>query len=344
MNVSRPWYALPQSIATYCDATQQATLSVMTKIRDFRNNPELFQKICQVTGAVLQLIIIHHPERDHLKRLWATVSAAGMHDFYSGLKLPVWGLFHVSAECIDENKVLKSLIEILMKQVPDIGNTKEEREKGLHQKAKEYLQSQLKDMTEQSYVYRNVEEFKGVLARRLKDSEDPEYDFTTVDLAGLDVPLRHVPLLERIANFNWAIVDIGCIGFYFHAWNLLDTAKWAEKIGQYQGFQWVRHSSLEHWVVGLLTTAFALKLVEAVRKLRDEVLTQQEIRQARWNAITSCAEVILFSSVYLNLMGLTKFNTIHIQCLTILAKSLGILSIVTKPKHQLFQMPSSAAA
>lgn len=155
-----------------------------------------------------------------------------------------------------------------------------------------------------------------------------------VDLTNLEIEFRHVPIGERLTNLAWAVVDLACVGMYFKEWNLLDTAKWADRVGQYQGFQWVKDSHADKWFIGALTGAFALKLLEAGRKLLDDTLTKQERLQARWNVVTSLAELNLYGSMYLHMLGRTQFSPVYIQACAIFAKSLGILSIATRIHQQ----------
>lgn len=158
--------------------------------------------------------------------------------------------------------------------------------------------------------------------------------------------MQRPPLLERIGNVIWTIVDVGCIGIYLQGWKLLDTAKWAAQIGQYRLFNWVKDCQLGHVVTGLVWTGFTLKLIEAVRKLTDEklVLTSQQKRQATWDVITSTAESILFGATYLSQTGRLRINATYLLCGAIIAKSLGLLAIAVQPKREFFQRPQVASA
>jgi hypothetical protein len=234
----------------------------------------------------------------------------------------------------------------------------------LHTLLRNCLKAQLQAMHKNGDAYRNLGEFKDVVQRRLhnmKEVDFNKYEFNQISLQALKAVdfsdlneknpnyhvakwIRHVPLAERITNLNWSIVDIGCVGLYLQGWELLDTAKWAEKIGQYPVFQWVKNHQLDTWVIGLVCTAFSWKLFEALRKLLDEELTAQEKRRAIWNVFTSVAELALFGAIFLNHIGQTKFNNVHLQWLAIGARSLGTLSIVTRPEHEFFQQPEGAPA
>lgn len=323
------FHDLSESFRNYCYATQQAAMPVVLKLKDLRNDPDFFQKTCQVAFAILQLVIIRYPT-SNLSRFSFVLSTANMHDFYRFLQYPRHWFFPVNAESIDEHVVLNDLTGFLDEQMQihadDFG--------AFQEVIKDCLEAQLNQMGSSNDAYRNFDEFKAVLERRLRNLDQDVFDFDNVDLSGLEALndwTRHVPFTKRILSFNWAIVDIGCVGLYAQGWGFIDTAKWAERIGQ--------RFHLETWVVGLVSLTFAIEFYESARKLHDDALTPQEKRQERWNMITSLAECALFGAIYLNLIGKTKMNSEYIQCFAIVAKSLGLLRIVTRPRHEFFQQP-----
>lgn len=163
------------------------------------------------------------------------------------------------------------------------------------------------------------------------------------DIKKIDVPLHHVPLVERLTNWLWAIVDLQCVALYLHGWNLLDTAKWAARIGQYPGFQWIKTQSLELWVRGLVCVAYSTKLLEACRKLADERLTDAQRRDAKWHRVTSLAELVYNGAGFIDAMGLKQISPTTIHWLAIAAKTIGLLEIVTKPRHKFFEIAAPAA-
>ncbi len=398
MDIQGAFQGVAQSFKHYCHTTQQATMSNMLKIKDLRNNPEFFQKVCQVAFAILQLIIINNPGAAVLSRFSFALATAGMHDFYRFLQQPRQWFFPVNAQVIDENLVLEDMARFIYRKlvflsdveiepiidIDGIENGRDEididheREKineqfdgaydvdflSLRQLLRDCLKAQLKKMDENNDAYRSLDEFKDVVYRRLiemKKADFNEYDFDRithhdlkmVDLSDLNKKnqdyhvaqwIRHVPLAERILSLNWMIVDVGCVGLYLQGWKLIDTAKWAEQIGQYPAFQWVKNHHLEKWVVGLVCTAFSWKLFEAARKLYDENLTVQQKRNARWDVVTSTAELTLFTAIFLNQIGKTHFNHAYLQWLAIGAKSLGLLNIITRPEPEFFQKPEAAPA
>ncbi len=164
------------------------------------------------------------------------------------------------------------------------------------------------------------------------------------DIKNVNVPLRHVPLLDRLTNWLWAIVDLQCVALYLHGWNLLDTAKWAAQIGQYPGCQWIKTQSLELWLRGLVCVAYSTKLLEACRKLADERLTDAQRRDAKWHRVTSLVELVYNGAGFVDAIGLKKINPTTIHWLAIVAKTMGLLEIVTKPRPKFFEIAAAPAA
>ena len=359
MNFQAALSSINQPLKNYCYDSQQAALSIVLKLKDFRNNPEFFQKVCQVAFASLQLIITRYPEAANLSRFSFVLMTANMHDFYKFLKQPRQLFYPVNAESIDENALLDSLTAVLFNQLyKKDGDSSSDDEvlkvdspvdssdirSGLRGVLRDCLKAQLEQMADNNDSYRNIEQFKQVFQKRLQKLENDGFNFPNIELDDVEVLLRPTPLAETLTNLIWTLLDIVCVGLYSRGWKLLDTAKWAEQMGQHKGFQWIKNQHLDTWVVGLVCAGFTLKFLEAIRKLRVEALTEEGRNQARWNAITSLVELIFYGAIYLNQIGQTKIDHSYVHCLGILAKSLGLLSIAMRPKHQFFQQAEAATA
>lgn len=349
MNISGAFHNLSQSFKDYCYNTQQATMSVFVEMRNLRNIPDFFQKTCQVAYASLQLLLLRYPHASPSLSRFSTglLTTADMHDFYRFLRHPTDWFFPVRAETINENAVLEDLVGNLKYN----GFGKDPAE--LRKIVKECLLAQLKQMASEGDAYCEVETFRDMLQERLRKVKSNNFDFSKVDLSDLNKNkaavyaisewVRHVPLLDRIMDFNWKVVDALTVGLHLQQWGFLDTAQWANRIGQYRGFDWIKDHRLDKWVVGLVCSAYAWKMLEGVRKLNDELLTKQEKSQARWGVITSAAELVLHGTNYLNLMGKTKIDTTYLHCFAIISKSLGLLSLAVQ-RHEFFQKPDVAPA
>lgn len=341
---------LSQSFRNYYDSTKQAALSVEVRFKELRNDPDFSQKVCQVAFASLQLIMMQNSSTASLTRLsQAFFNTAGMHDFYRVIQYPRRWFFPVNADVIDEFAALEDLTDYLAQEFDAEGLDNEAIEE-LRAIAQKCLEDQLILMKANNDAYRSLDELIGQLQKRLLKVESDDFDFSGIDLSNLNEEnpdyyvsqwIRSVPILEKITNLNWAIVDVMTIAWWAKEWKLLDTAKLATTMGQHRAFQWVQNHNLENWLIGLVCSAFAWKLLEAVRKLRDEALTTEEKRQARWDVITSLAEITFFSAIFTNLIGKTQINNAYVQMLAIGAKSLGLLSIATRPRHKFFQQPEA---
>jgi hypothetical protein len=332
-----------ESVGRYCNATKQSALSVIFSLQEFRKNTELCYLSCKISAACLDLIMMRYPVAAYLAKLNFTLkSAASMHDFYRILKdLYPW-FFPINAHAIDERAVKKDLANFL--QTQRLGQTQEQ----ICRIAQECIEAQLKEMDKHNDAYRNLQEFRSKLQGYLQNYRmaDNTLPFANIDLSNLnednrnyDVAkwMRHVSLIERIMALDWVAVNITTIAFTFREWGLLDTAKWADRIGQYPAFQWVRNAHLGTCLIGLVFTGFAWKFFESARKLHDEPLTPQAKSNARWALATSSVQLIFFGSIFLNQLGKTAFNHTYLSWLSIVANSLGLLShVAPRPKHQFF--------
>lgn len=379
MNIPGAFSNLSQSFRDYCYITQQASMAIVLKVRGLRNDPDFFQKVCQVAFASLQLIMLNYPGTGYLNRVaTAFYFTAGMHDFYRFIQQPRQWFFPVDASSINEFALLDDMTQFVYKQIGpeevqdftsddilidefeeinDVSSDAKIEKEELRKLLQGCLTAQLDQMSAKNDAYRNINELMKVLQARLHKFSDEDFDkykFSTITLVGLqetdlselneendeyDVSrwIRHVPLIEKIVNLNWAIVDLGCVTWLMQEWRLLDTEKLSDRIGQYRCFQWVKNYRLGSWVIGLVCTAFAWKILESVRKLRDETLTSQEKYQANWDVFLSLVELVYFGAIYLNHIGKTQTNNAYIHMLAIGAKSLGLIRIATRPKYEYFE-------
>lgn len=335
---------IPEPIRDIAYQSGQNAAALLYKVRDLRNDTEFFEKVGQAASYCIQLLMLSYPGAASLSRLHVALQTVLLHDAYTFLKKPWEWIYPVNAEMIEENEILANLIEVLQDQIDQIDPNQLSVPADVEELARECLEHRLGAMRRSDDAYRSVDVFKDVLERQICETDDPIFDLANVDLTDLDVPLRHVPLLERVTNWNWAVVDLGCVGFFLHEWKLIDTAKWAESIGQVPGFQWIRSQSLETWVIALVCTGFTVRLVEAARKLQDEALTEEDSRVARWQIITSIFEFSFYGAIYLNRIGQSSIQNSTIQWLGIVAKAFGLVYIASRPAHQFFQDQVAPAA
>lgn len=318
----------------------QSAMSIMTRLKALHDDPEFFEKVCQVAVASLQLVMMRYPGAANLSKLSFAMSTALMHDFYSFVKKPYQWLYPISLDHIDQNSTLQSLIDALQPQL----DLQYQNEQELEDFAKKCLEHRFKEMDKVNSGYRSVDEFKAVLKEEIRAANNPLFVLTDVELDDFEVTLRHIPLGERLTTLTWMTADACLVGFFVNHWKLIDIASWAESIGEIPGFHWVKNSSFDTWSYGIVCTGFGLQLYEATRKLYDEALTEQDRRNAHWKVTTSVAELVYYGSIFMNRIGQTAIEQSSIYCLAIFAKSLGLISIATRPAPLFFQPKLAPAA
>lgn len=325
---------------------------ISNKISALRNDPEFFLKICQIMCAALLIKIARDPQPSSLSKLSHVFSAASMHDFYRFFKRPRELLFPIHLQRIKENALLNSLVKVLcdhfQASYEEDGNgfVINVDDENIVQFAKAGLEKQFKVMNEMGDAYQTADEFKMVLQRRFNalktihrdlDGVDKEYDFKTLDLDELQVPLSSPSLIAQFETINWTLLDCVCPFLFFRGWDLINTALWAEKLGRYPGFAWMKNQQLEIWVRAAVCSAFFLKLCEACRQLLTEPLTEQERRKARWNVAETICELISNGAAFMNSNGYIRLNQSLLQSLVIVAKGIGLMEIITRPPRKFFE-------
>ncbi|MFI0434196.1 MAG: hypothetical protein ACH350_00525 [Parachlamydiaceae bacterium] len=337
----------PLSAWNYLNATKNCVLSAVVKCKDLRNNPDVYQKVGQIALATFQLIMIRYPSTAFLGKLSDVFSAVSMHDFCRALEIPRGVFAPIKALSIDECEVTHMLTCLLTDQ-----NVSEQDFNALGNVVKKCVKTQLQSMMAHDDAYQSLDDFLRLVEVRLKKTDqshgvwDVQF-FQQIDLQKAiqdnhkyylpDQCLRHTSTLQAIMNMNWAIVDLVTVAWTFKGWNLLDTAKYAEKLSQYRVFHWVKNQNLDVVLIGGVCTGFAWKILESIRKLRDDELTIQEKQQARWNVITSLAELTFFGVIFTNITGRTQIAGAYVEVFALVAKSLGLLSLLMRPEHKFFQ-------
>lgn len=338
MNILDGIRAIPQTFVDVISSPKQSGMRVVLKLSDLRNDPDFFQKVFQVAFAALNLIISQSAAAASLSRLSFVFHTVNMHDFYFNFTFFRKILFfpNLTPRTIDEFKVRDSLVKVIRTQIA-VDVMDDAKVLGI---ATECVKNELESMEKApgGVSYTDEEEFKDVLQIWVRKQAGLE----NISLAALDVARLPVSPLSLVHDFVWVFIELGCAGLYLQEWNLLDTAKYAEKIG---GF--ATQISLLSGVYVLLTTGFALKLCEAVRKLNYDAMTVAERNRAKWDIFTSIFEFSLYGLSYLNSVGHTAFKNSTLLWLTVIAKSFGLISIAVRPKHQFFMdrtLPNVAVA
>lgn len=295
-------------------------------------NPDFFQKVCQVAFSAIQAYSLYVGRAVLGKLDMALVNVSSMHNFLGFFKLPYNWVYPISTKVVDEYQVLNSLRPILQQQLNLNENEATE-------KATAVIKKQLEYMVEGDVAYRNIGEMKKDLGKLLPN----------VNLNKLEIKLQSPTLLARISKISFNFVDIGCFPLYLDIWNisvmngvrkLADVAglgAQAQALGQTKAFQWLGKQDLGDWLWSLCCVGYAADLITALQKLiGKKALTDADQRERAFEtAVTTFAELVWCSA------NLARLNETILVFLTIVTKSIGIVSIIYKKEDEFFARESA---
>lgn len=324
-----------EGVRNFCDATGQAFIGVMKKGSDLRGDEAIFKRTCRIAASAIELLNALAPAyMPPLGRLTRITKAVILHDFWAILQYPRAYFRPIKAEMIDAKAVQCDLIE----QMKTMNNPEDNSAI-----AKDVITAQLESM---SVPYHTVKEFIDRLQTRLQkhllaDSSQP---FKEINLSVLKMSdatekwfVKRKPMLERWTNATWALADVLTVVWCSsELWKIVDTAKYAETIGQYRGFQWVKEQKLEQCLIGVVCVGSALKLVEAVRSLNYDTLNEEEQTVKTMNARAAMIDLAFYGAIFGSMIGRVNISPIAINLLGIAANSFGIWNIMNRPKHDFF--------
>lgn len=333
------------TLTHYMYHPDQLYARVSVQLNTWRNNPDFFQKICQIVCGALLIKIARDPLPSKLTRFASVFSTTNMQDFYRLLQLPQTFAFPIQLQRMDVTALQNSLLKLMCDHFhagykeSENGNILIVEDEKIASITHAVLEKQLQVMEEKGDAYRTVDDFKDVLQKRFRalktvhdDQSDRDFDFETVDLEMLDVSLISISAISRLEGVICFIVNCSCLILYLREWNLIETARWAEAMGRAAIFGWITTQSLEGWARGLTCIAFCLKMSEAARTLWIASLTSQERRKAQWVTVGSLFEIVANGAGFLQANGLRSFHPITINSLEIVAKGIGLFEIITRPK------------
>lgn len=323
----------------------------VTAVYEFRKDPDLFQKTCQVGSALILAFNEYKGGRVLSKASVSLLHTSTMHNFLCFLKLPYNSVYTIRANTVDEFVMQESLAQSIVAEFTETITLAQAKEF-----AKDIITARLNEMTNyedlNNYAYSSKEDFITAFKARLLK---PEFQAKVTNLPGLtanevlnrlaasakfnlNVQLKHETLLSMISKVSFAFVDIGCIPMYFHEWGIFASngvsklaqmahlGQYAQTFGQSRVAQWIGRQNVEQWVIVGCCVAFGAKLLESVRLLRDEKLTPNQRAAAKLDVAASATE---FAFCYALAIGA---NQTSIIILTLIAKMTGIVSIMKKNK------------
>lgn len=308
-----------------CHYPLQLYEKISVTISNLNYNTEFFQKIFQIFSSIILLKIADStsPVLSRLSRVFSTVN---LQDFYRLFKTPEEILFPIHVQSIDENGLLNLLTIELQKQ---LGN-----DDYIKDFTKAVLEKHLKDMDQNGDGYKTPEDFSLVLQNRFRalkivTRNSHTYDFSKVHLKNLQVPLKRISLIAKIEWVLWIFTNSGCLLIYMREWDLFDASKWAVNMG--------KSNSLGNSVKGIACSALCLKILEGFRQILWQPVTEQGRRNAIWQIVTASFDLLSTSAALLNSVGSLTLSATILPILAIIAKSVGLLEIITRPSRKYFE-------
>lgn len=329
---------LQESLAYYFHHPLELYEKIAVKISQLNYDPEFFQKVFQVFSAAITIKITGMADPSpNLSRLARVFSTVNLHDGYRLFKLPEEFFFPVRLIKIDDNRLLAKLIVELRNHF-NTGN----HDDNIPVFAQAGLKKQLEEMEQNGDGYETEQEFLSVLQSRFQqlqtinrplNGQSHAYNFSTLTLTNLSVPGIKSSVFEKIEKVCWPVVHAGCIFLYFKEWNLIETAKWAQSIGNIPIFGCVNQQPLDIWVKGFAICALSCKLADGARQL---LFTDQPRRKVIWQIVISSFELLSVGTLFVNTVANLKLVPVFFPVLVIVAKSLGMIEIFTRPPRTYF--------
>lgn len=337
-----------QKAVAFKNHTYQVCKEGVTAVYEYRKDPDLFQKTCQVGWATLLAVNAYRGGKA-LSRVSASLwHAANMQNFEGFLKIPYNTIYTIRANTIDEWQLKASLKGIIQTNF----QLDELDAEGL---AKAIVRVRLLEMSNgddlNHYAFSNSADFIHAFHARLRDAKFKDevekiYPGHQAVLTGLgnqlalnlNIKLKHESLLNKISRISFVFVDIGCVPMYLQEWGIFvshsvsnaahmaDLGKYADAIGQSKVGQWVSKQNIEEWVIAGCCLAFGAKLLESVRVLRDQKLTESQKKAVQWDIVASATELVFCYTLAIQAREVT------IIAWTLIAKTTGIFSIMNKNK------------
>lgn len=318
--------------------------AVVHKVKECARDTEFYQKMAQIVMSVFQIRGMANAYSSFL----STCGTACLHDFYHIIQQPRDQLFPINASSFDEEKMYARYIEIRGAETSTDNDKKA---------FKDGIADYLKDLELRGAAFRTVEAARKdyiayitrITSEELWVMNGSLYQFWRSDEKKVkDVEfakyLRKSTLLERILNVNWLVVDVACVACYLKEWQLLDLAKYAARIGQVRGLGWVNTQHFDSWFYASITSGFLIKLTIATKQLWKAESTPKEKTRARWDIVTSVAEAALYAASWAGQVGIIRRDDTRLAWITLAAKSLGVMSILVRPKYEFFEKSAATSA
>ncbi|MBA3721709.1 MAG: hypothetical protein H0W88_04845 [Parachlamydiaceae bacterium] len=327
-------------IHQYCSSgykhSHAALCSTLSGLNNIRENAEAFQKVCQIAICTIQSIN-WATGKNYLPKFLKILDIVNVHDFYEIVELPDRLYFQLSYETVDHDKLLNSLEATLCLnwKLEDKNDFNKERDESIKQFARHSLNDFLEHISDEDITYRYPEQLKKDLKKwlihdlnfhELKDCNPAKVNFTK-----LEIPLKKLPILDFLSKCCFTVTTIGWVPSFLQSWGVIDLSFVTNAMGRYKALKWLSGQSLDKWLTAGLCLAYVFKFIESSRILRQNSSSPNDKSMARWDAVTSATEFIFNFTIIKNV------TQTFIVFSMLIAKSIGLFSIMWKPSPQFFE-------
>ncbi len=354
---------------------QPKALSFVKALNDKRNNiPELYKTLQVAIAATdlwntylsglattflpslknVQILTVFNPRGK---------TVADMFFFWGFMQQPRNWRFPVTAASVDSRDALRQLEEAIKAKFPyeGGGNDPHQFVRAPQQAfvVKSILKQQLDTMVNsKGYpAYRNAQEFADALANRFEacgvvsvNTEKGKYKIIpkptdidlSYDLAEFAKEVRKMKfivaqpsILETITNLNWLAVDLGTTTMFLKFWNILDTSRISNALGNISVFGKNPFAQpLEVFVRASICTGCVLSLANTTKawyQLPENGRDPYQVRKLKLDATSAATDVIYHGTCFVKEAGIKAIPQPCIDALSIVVRSIGIFCINKQP-------------
>jgi len=325
-------YSLETIEKFYTDSVETIG-STAEKWKKFRNDPALFQKICYLgKSSVDGMNALRSTNK--LIKLSKVLGGAALTDFFEPISSALAYMKPVNVNTVHVPALVKIINSTGLVQVGQ--SFEDQTTNDLDQ-----FLTMLSDIEcGQQFGFADSAGFLLAYQHFVTQKRGLDY-FNNCDLTTKieQVPLIHVRWGEWLTGKSFEVLGIMTVTYYFKEWNFIETASWAAKIGQVQGFNWVNIVSFGVVFQGVILTSFACALAVAVRKIyakykSDPSISPSAKARARYEAVGSLVEAVYAGKVLLTDLNIIKYNPLFLALSLFADKSIGSICIVEKPPLQ----------
>lgn len=323
-------YSQACACATYCcESAKQSLVVTVITANKILGSPEAAQKAFIVALSIIRgLGDLHHTH--YLPHLISVLDTAPAFDFYGFCRLPRLFLYPYHMQSLDEYAILDQLEVILC----DNWHLGKERDPLVYQYAKEQLTAFLERIAEVDQDFATEEEVKTVLLnwfkKTLEANPTNNFDPHNLNFEDLKINLKPTLWIESLINYIFIAIDIANVPDFLSIWGVIDLAPLSNALGSLPLLSSLPQHALGDYVWRGMCAGFLLQFLNAIYSLWKENLTPSEVKDAKWLLVASAAECLY------SLSNIQKRDPKLINCLALIAKSLGLIAFLVASKPTFF--------